>query len=192
MTMMTMMNNNNYIYLAHHGTLGQKWGVRRYQNKDGSLTAAGRARYQKGQSRAESREARKLAVEKERLKRLKVKQQIQAEKQKAKPPKETNRVSKMSDEELNKRIERLNLEKKYRDLKADMSGVTPGKKLVSDIATSAIKNIGTQALTYAIGTALNRVFKEKRVTQVKGDDGKITEKVEFLDIVNPRKGQKDK
>ena len=32
------------IYLAHHGILGQKWGVRRFQNKDGSLTAAGKAR----------------------------------------------------------------------------------------------------------------------------------------------------
>ena len=32
-------------YLIHHGILGQKWGVRRYQNEDGSLTSAGRKRY---------------------------------------------------------------------------------------------------------------------------------------------------
>lgn len=31
--------------LYHHGILGQKWGVRRYQNEDGSLTPAGEKRY---------------------------------------------------------------------------------------------------------------------------------------------------
>jgi len=31
--------------LYHHGIKGQRWGVRRYQNEDGSLTPAGRARY---------------------------------------------------------------------------------------------------------------------------------------------------
>ena len=34
-----------YGYLSHHGIKGQKWGIRRYQNADGSLTAEGIARY---------------------------------------------------------------------------------------------------------------------------------------------------
>lgn len=32
-------------YLMHHGILGQKWGIRRFQNEDGSLTSEGRRRY---------------------------------------------------------------------------------------------------------------------------------------------------
>lgn len=35
----------NNTYLQHHGILGQKWGIRRYQNEDGSLTPAGKKRY---------------------------------------------------------------------------------------------------------------------------------------------------
>lgn len=35
----------NFDELYHHGIKGQKWGIRRYQNPDGSLTAAGKARY---------------------------------------------------------------------------------------------------------------------------------------------------
>lgn len=35
----------NESYLAHHGVKGQKWGVRRYQNEDGSLNARGIKRY---------------------------------------------------------------------------------------------------------------------------------------------------
>ena len=35
----------NDIYLAHHGIKGQKWGVRRFENPDGTLTEAGKERY---------------------------------------------------------------------------------------------------------------------------------------------------
>lgn len=46
-----MYSNNDWRYYAvdeplqHHGIMGQKWGVRRFQNSDGSLTSAGKKRY---------------------------------------------------------------------------------------------------------------------------------------------------
>lgn len=41
------MSSDMYVdeFLAHHGVKGQKWGIRRYQNPDGSLTEEGMVRY---------------------------------------------------------------------------------------------------------------------------------------------------
>lgn len=44
-------NDFSSNYLMHHGILGMKWGIRNYQNKDGTLTDAGRARYGVGEGK---------------------------------------------------------------------------------------------------------------------------------------------
>ena len=52
---------NNYLY--HHGIKGQKWGVRRFRNSDGSLTAAGKRRQREEDSEAKSKELKNKSDE---------------------------------------------------------------------------------------------------------------------------------
>lgn len=47
-------------YLVHHGIKGQKWGVRRFQNNDGSYTAEGRERYGIGSKRPTNKQIKRL------------------------------------------------------------------------------------------------------------------------------------
>ena len=56
--------------LYHHGILGQKWGIRRYQNADGTLTPKGKKRYDKLTG---SRKEAKLEKKLKKLKKLKQK-----------------------------------------------------------------------------------------------------------------------
>ena len=71
-------------YLAHHGILGQKWGVRRYQNYDGSLTAEGRKRRGYSSEGKKAVNAAKEAVRNQVKKRAAAKAQKQKDLEKAK------------------------------------------------------------------------------------------------------------
>lgn len=66
------------MYLEHHGTRGMKWGVRNYQNPDGTLTAAGRARYGKGEG-GSRRMARQYNRQMRKLNKLKARADIETQ-----------------------------------------------------------------------------------------------------------------
>ena len=86
-------------------------------------------------------------------------------------------LSEISSEELQKKISRIQLEKQYRDLTTKPKTVSKGREVLNSILESSSKNIGTQLATYLMGTTVNSVAKA------------FGSKV---DIVNPKKGQKDK
>lgn len=86
-------------------------------------------------------------------------------------------ISKISSEELQKKINRIQLEKQYRDLTTKPKTVSKGRQILNNILESSSKNIGTQLATYLMGNMVNSVAKAL------GSEA---------DIVNPKKGQKDK
>ena len=116
--------------LYHWGVKGMRWGVRRYQNADGSLTDAGkrRAQKQKVKNLKKARQAKATKAE-EAAKRQELIRQ-------GKIP-----ASKMTDEELEARIERLRMEESLQKLSKSTARINKGREFVKKYAADAANKI---------------------------------------------------
>lgn len=110
--------------LYHHGIKGQRWGIRRYQNKDGSLTPAGRKR------------VAKLESEYSRLTGKKT-DGLSNNTHGSSSSSKTKNISEMSNEEIQDRIDRIRLENTLKSLTPEH--VSTGQKFVNGLKDAAIE-----------------------------------------------------
>ena len=158
-------------YLEHYGIKGMKWGIRRFQNKDGSLTKAGLKRYSDAASNTASKvgkavgkaaveggkklgeaagKAAQVAKEKISEKHAQRKEEKRIEKLMSKP------IRKLTEEERLERMDRKMKEKELRTLEKNVKdlsdgAMSKGRKFVEDMVTKvavpAVLNAGEKQLT---------------------------------------------
>ena len=166
--------------LYHHGIKGMRWGVRRYQNKDGTLTAIGKRRLSGGKkgSNINFDNKGRLGDDASNLAKAhaKIREQAANDNQSLSSAlnsganiartssgvagrMDRNRqekimskidVSEMSDSDLRNAINRMDMERRYKQLKADQVG--RGRLAVSDFLATAgdVLAIGASAASIAV------------------------------------------
>lgn len=172
----------NEIY--HWGIKGQRWGFRRFQNEDGSLTPEGELRYNQDKQKA----AREKAAEMYKTKKYKAKLALKQEKQKVKDAAALAKTAKkeqaklnaedrvirkkpknMTDEELRNEINRLGMEidynkKVWEAAKKEPSVLDKANEFFDSPTGRVVANLGTQIITNVATKALNEIIAEKTST----------------------------
>ena len=149
--------------LYHHGILGQKWGVRRFQNPDGTLTEAGKKRY----GTAENFEAGKTlkSIKKERDK-------IDKAIKSGNPEEVSKNFSKMSSQELQEAFSRIQYNTKISELKTQQ--VTAGKEKLAEIVAvgTTMKNaMQTVSDVYNVSAKTYNAFAKGKKLPIIGEKG---------------------
>lgn len=184
--------------LCHYGILGQKWGVRRFQYADGTLTPAGRKRYRvtetgdlvkktKAERQADARAARKESAEKKRQTRLEREHETEEKKKeriaKSRDPKKIYENKDLFDyKELSDLYNIMNVERNIKGLIPKQ--ISKGEKYVKNMEMLK-KSIGTTAdalnnttkMYDAVAKVLNSFADaDLPIVNSKGEDKKDDEK----------------
>lgn len=189
---------NNELY--HHGILGQKWGIRRYQPYPDGSTSKGKyvgkpVSKREGPSRREQRRAAR--VEKANAKRQAV-EELREEKKKYKEMdkqldahrKYLSRVIKyrsiMSPEELNSVISHIRLEQTVMDLTSDKSKMSAGREFFNKTIGSASGKV-LETVATAAGKAGIAVAADKLGTSVESESASKFWKNFSIGVENKKK-----
>lgn len=147
------------ITFYHYGIKGQKWGIRRFQNEDGSLKPAGRKRY----SDDSGQEKQNRSFFSRLTSKTSTKKKISDEKENETAKKKS--ISDMTDQELQSAITRKRLEQEYSRIVAsppEPKKVSIGKKITDTVVHNVIipasvnagRNILQKYLEQNVGAAL--------------------------------------
>lgn len=133
--------------LYHYGILGMKWGIRRYQNKDGTLTKAGLKRYNKAQDTIDELNGAKKATDVKFTKKRSF----------------VEKAKDMSDEELDRAIDRLTKEKRYVDIANTLNPPKPTKqsRIKDAMAKSFEQAISPQNLAKMAKAITDKIEKQE-------------------------------
>lgn len=162
--------------LQHWGIKGMKWGVRRYQNKDGTLTALGKKRMYRDMYDNEGKDpkekkkyvadvSRWVGEDIERSKRLADESTNLARNSKslsdsigrAADKKKAMDLSNMTDKEMREQINRALLERQYSDLFAESTKVSRGTEYVSKTLDVAGNALAVTASALGIALAIKQL-----------------------------------
>lgn len=197
--------------LCHYGIYGMRWGVRRYQNKDGTLTTAGQKRYRKELARLKNEEVvlknrKKTAAKFEKLNSKRKELDDMRDElsgKRSKKVENTDKPKELSDQELAQKVARLRMEKDRLDLERQISELTPkkisvGKQMIEKFGPTIVRtlwnDVGKPNVNNFINKQLglkdeNSIEKlEKEVKKMRLDK----EKAQIEDFFSARETKKEK
>lgn len=169
--------------LNHYGIHGQKWRVRRYQEYDGSLTPAGRTHYGVGPAR-EGGSSGKSALKTAERTTKKLANKVRNKIREKRIDREGVRLAKkargrgykkMGDKDLDKVINRLNLEKRYRDLKRD-EPAGKAKTLAYELFKDTMKKVVPNTANLVSTTSMKKYLDDKNKQAHDKDSISLTKK----------------